>query len=753
MTRSETTRGAHGSGQSPVSKPTVIVTRPAAQAAGLSAALGAAGFATFEFALLEIAPVRDPQPLLQALAELEQYALVVFVSPNAIEHALAHLGTPWPAQVPIGVLGPGSVGALAQHGISAPRVSIIAPRGALASSRDGGFAARPSSVVAADLWPASQPASPTASQPNPQSTSQTESQTASRPAFHADAAHAESSHDANETVRYDSEALLDALDQTLHLDSLVGKRVLLVKGDGGRELLAQTLQAMGVAVDAVTAYHRSAPQPSEAQWQRLHALLAGPPQQVVWVVTSSEGLRHLDALARAHLDAAQLATLRRTQVMTPHPRIAETARSLGFDTVTVSGAGDRNIVSALLSQSVQLVSKRMTDTHDMQTDPQGTARPASGAPAYTAAASAAPAYTAAGDATQSDRPFWDQPPGGPGGPSNFGHRAPLWIGLLLVLAAAVAGGLVLNRTLHRDQQASTQRQDASDARIAAALAQTEQALAASRDINNQLMQFNSKLQDQQAAQQALQQQYQDFTRNRDDWTLAEIGQMLSTASEQLQLTGNVQLALFALQSADERLAASSGPQMLTVRRAVQHDIEKLKATPQVDLAGLAIKLDDAIAQIDNLPLLGEAKTGHQQANSVGTVATTEPVAPTLPAWRVWIDELGSELGHSLTGLVQVRRIDNSDAMLVAPDQGYYLRANLRLRLLSARLSLLARNPATLKSDLTAASASVDRYFDPASKQVQMVRTLLQQVDQAAITVQVPDMNGSLAAVRQFKSRG
>ena len=93
------------------------------------------------------------------------------------------------------------------------------------------------------------------------------------------------------------------------------------------------------------------------------------------------------------------------------------------------------------------------------------------------------------------------------------------------------------------------------------------------------------------------------------------------------------------------------------------------------------------------------------------------------------------------------------ALLVAPDQGYYLRANLKLRLLSARLSLLARNPVTLKSDLAAATASVNRYFDPASKQVQTVRSLLQQVDQAAATVQVPDLNGSLAAVRQFKSRG
>jgi uroporphyrinogen III methyltransferase/synthase len=718
----------HDMARAPAALPIVVVTRPAGQAGALSAALAQAGFASFEFPLLEIAPSPDPQPVRHAFAALDQYALVLFVSPNAIEHALAQLTLDWPAHVPIGVLGPGSVRALAQRGIGAPRVHVIAPRGALAAAADAADAAD----AAAAANQSGAPALEDVARPGVQ------------PSDHAGDHQADA--DQHEAVRYDSEALLDALDQALSLDSLIGKRVLLVKGDGGRELLAQTLQAMGVTVDAVNAYRRSAPEPTPQQWQALRDLLAAPQRVAAWVLTSSEGVRHLDSLARRHLDAAQLAALRHSPVLAPHPRIAEAARSLGFDTVTVSGAGDRNIVSALLSQAAQPNLMRMTDTHDMHTDSNADSRPLAAATPAAGGAYVPPRTPGAGAPLAAP----------PRAPSGVAQRAPLWIGLIVVLAAGGAGGYLLNHKLQRSQLVLTQRLDASDARLSATLAQTQQALAAARDLNAQLGQFNTKLQDAQAGQQALQQQYQDFTRNRDDWTLAEIGQILSTASEQLQLTGNVQLALFALQSADTRLATSSAAQMITVRRAVQHDIEKLKATPQVDITGLAIKLDDAIAQIDTMPLLGEAKSTHKPGEANNTSASAVAAASSASAgspWRNWLSQLGDDFGHSLRGLVQVRRIDNPDAMLVAPDQGYYLRANLKLRLLSARLSLLARNPATLKSDLEAASAAVKRYGDPASQQVQTVQGLLQQVDQAAATVQVPDMSGSLNAVRQFKSRG
>ena len=92
-------------------------------------------------------------------------------------------------------------------------------------------------------------------------------------------------------------------------------------------------------------------------------------------------------------------------------------------------------------------------------------------------------------------------------------------------------------------------------------------------------------------------------------------------------------------------------------------------------------------------------------------------------------------------------------MLASPDQGYFVRENVKLRLLTARLSLLARNDGAMKADLHAAQASLGKYFDQASKDTQTVEDLLKQVDGASLTVAVPNLNTSLNAVQQFKSRG
>ena len=111
----------------------------------------------------------------------------------------------------------------------------------------------------------------------------------------------------------------------------------------------------------------------------------------------------------------------------------------------------------------------------------------------------------------------------------------------------------------------------------------------------------------QSQQLALEQLYQDLSKNRDEWALAEIEQVLSTASQQLQLAGNVQGALIALQNADRSLSRSDKPQFITIRRAIANDIEKLKALPALDLAGVALRLDNVIAQVDALPMLADEK--------------------------------------------------------------------------------------------------------------------------------------------------
>jgi uroporphyrinogen III methyltransferase/synthase len=330
----------------------------------------------------------------------------------------------------------------------------------------------------------------------------------------------------------------------------------------------------------------------------------------------------------------------------------------------------------------------------------------------------------------------------------------LWFVVVIIACAAGVGGYALNRKVERTEQQLVQRQQANDTQTNELRIKTDQALATVHQSDSQVAQLEGKLADAQSAQQALQQQYADLARNRDDWTLAEVGQMLSAASQQLQLTGNTQLALFALQSADTRLAASDSPQAVAVRKAIAQDIDKLKAAPSTDLTGLAIKLDNAIDHVDDLPLSGEAPIPHATPQAAMWADTAKVAAATgEPRWKVWWREVSTGIGQQLTSLVQVRRIDNADAMLVTPDQGYFVRENLKLRLLSARLALLSRNETTLKSDLLAAQNALTRYFDNSSKKTQTVSDLVKQVQAGATAVELPNLSNSLQAVNQYRSRG
>ena len=483
------------------------------------------------------------------------------------------------------------------------------------------------------------------------------------------------------------------------------------------------------------------PEPSIGAWSRIHTLLSGESDaRHAWLVTSSEGVRNLGELAQDHLTVGEQAQLKRAMFVAPHPRIAETARGLGFDSITVSGAGDERIARTLLSlaassevQPVQSnpAQERMTDSNaSTNPTPNSALRPATTLPP-----------------NQPFTPYEMQQPK----PKGTGL---LWVVIALVLFAAVAGGVALNRRVIKLDQQLSHRQQVNDAQTAEMRVKTEQAVATVRQADAQIAQLEGKLADAQNSQQALQQQYADLARNRDDWTMAEVGQMLSSASEQLQLTGNTQLALFALQSADTRLAASDGAQVLAVRKAIAEDIDKLKSAPSTDLTGLAIKLDNAIDQIDQLPLAGEAPIAHATPHAAEPKDVARVAAATgEPKWKAWWNQFVAGIGQQLTSLVQVRRLDNADAMLVAPDQGYFVRENLKLRLLSARLALLARNQTTLKSDLQAADNTLGRYFDASSKKVQTVRDLVKQVDDGSGAVDVPNLNTSLQAVHQYRNRG
>jgi len=256
----------------PAMPDTVVITRPRQQAEPLARAVAALGRTPVLLPLLDISPIADQAGLKAVLDGLADYALVAFVSPNAVDAAMAHVPR-WPAGVPIAVVGEGSRAALARHGIDASNAVIHCPHD---------------------------------------------------PAFS------------------DSEHLLQALDLAL----LRGGRVLVVRGESGRELLPDALRAAGAEVHTVAAYRRSVPELTPELAAALRALLA---RRSDWIVTSSEALRGLVGLAERLDGPSSVARLQQQRLIVPHARIAQTARALGFAELTLTGSGDERLLAALQS--------------------------------------------------------------------------------------------------------------------------------------------------------------------------------------------------------------------------------------------------------------------------------------------------------------------------------------------------------------------------------------------------------------------
>ena len=136
--------------------------------------------------------------------------------------------------------------------------------------------------------------------------------------------------------RFDSEALLE-LPQ---LQDVNGKRVVIFRGQGGRELLADTLTERGAKVECAECYRRAKPAADAAAWLELWQKHA--PDAVT--VTSSEGLRNLFEMA----GQKGRNMLIKSNLFVPHPRIAEAARALGLNNVIVTAAGDEGLVQGLI---------------------------------------------------------------------------------------------------------------------------------------------------------------------------------------------------------------------------------------------------------------------------------------------------------------------------------------------------------------------------------------------------------------------
>ncbi len=326
--------------------------------------------------------------------------------------------------------------------------------------------------------------------------------------------------------------------------------------------------------------------------------------------------------------------------------------------------------------------------------------------------------------------------------ASRGSTVPLWSLAGVVILALGAIGFQWYDS--RNQISSLQQELAR--RLAEGEARNKEALGAVQESRVRLKEYGAKLeslegglaesQNQQVALEAL---YQQLSRSSDEWALSEIEQTLTIAAQQLQLAGNVRAALLALQTADARLQRIDRPQLMPLRKVIERDIELLRVSPFVDVVGLALKIDNLVDAVDAAPLAMQQRP------------PTQPAAtPEVPDAEHAFARLAREVWQDLRSLVRIQTVDRPELPLVDPSQEFFLRENLKLRLLSARIALLQRDVKTYRADLQAARHWIERFFDPKDRGVAASLATLKQLSEVDINIALPDINASLNAVRDYK---
>ena len=231
----------------------------------------------------------------------------------------------------------------------------------------------------------------------------------------------------------------------------------------------------------------------------------------------------------------------------------------------------------------------------------------------------------------------------------------------------------------------------------------------------------------------------DLSVNREETALAEVEQMLLNAAEQLQLSANVRAALIFMQSADARLQRLNRNSFRGLSKIIGRDMDKLRALPTVDIPGINRHLNKLISAVDDLPL------AYQQR------AVSDPDSNVIPP----LDEttgqkLLREIWQEMKQLVEIENTGKNEIPLLHPDQQFFLRENLKLRLLSARIALLSHDETVFRQELKSTHLWTSRYFDINSPDVSEVLAGMKKLMTTRISVELPDLGPSLQAVRNYR---
>ena len=357
-----------------------------------------------------------------------------------------------------------------------------------------------------------------------------------------------------------------------------------------------------------------------------------------------------------------------------------------------------------------------------------------------------------------------------------GARAPASRALLigaaaLALLSVAALGVAWNaqQRVRAAELELVKRQQEVGVQAAEARTLARNAEAAARDAVARLALLEARVAETSLQRTQLEELIQSLARSRDESVLADIDATVRVAMQQSAITGSIEPLAAALRQADERLARYPQPRLERVRRAVLQDIDRVKAVAQVDLPTMLLRLDEAVRLADDLPLVAavERRPGRAEARALSRMPAPAPAAASASAaagpasaasgagaggasWPRWLGEnarlMLREAWSEVRALVQVSRIDDPDAALLAPEQAFFVRENVKLRLLNARLALLSRQYDIAQADLRDAQSMIDRYFDRSSRRVVAASEQVRQLAGQARQVALPRPDATLAAL-------
>jgi uroporphyrin-3 C-methyltransferase len=341
-------------------------------------------------------------------------------------------------------------------------------------------------------------------------------------------------------------------------------------------------------------------------------------------------------------------------------------------------------------------------------------------------------------------------------------RPRIWLAIELAIILLTLAALALAWTTQRHVKALEQelvrRQTDSQAQAAEARVAARAAQDLARDAAAKTALLEARIAEASMQRSQIEELLQSVSRSRDENVVADVEAAVRVALQQSAITGSVEPLVATLKQADERLARYNQPRLERVRRAVNRDLDRVKALGVVDISSLTLRLDEAVRLVDDLPLLALVEPRSKPPAATRAVASAASAVSSSPAatpgagadWRTraahWWGDVMAQVGAELRALVRVTRIEHPEAMLVTPEQQFFVRENLKLRLLNARLALLSRQFDIAQSDLRDVQATLDRYFERHSKRATAVSELLRQVAAQARQTSVPRPDDTLAAL-------